>query len=60
MGTAGKNTNGEITKTRENEPNAQEHDFLDDLAKGLSNEESTGPNLTQKLADIVLKLWGKR
>ena len=30
VGTAGKNTDGEITKTRGNEPNAQEHDFLDD------------------------------
>lgn len=51
---------GEITKMRGNEPNAQEQNFLakglsDDLAKGLSDEESTVPNLTQRLAEIVLK-----
>ena len=60
VGTAGKNTDGEITKTRGNEPLAQEHDFLVDLDKGLSDEESTGPHITQKLADIVLKRWGKQ
>ena len=33
VGTAGKNTDGEITKMLGNEPKAQEHDFLDDFTK---------------------------
>ena len=28
--------------------------------KGLSDDESTGPNIFQKLADIALKRWGKQ
>ena len=47
-------------KERENEPETEAQGFLDELAKGLSDDESTGPNISQKLADIALKRWGKQ
>ena len=48
------------SKERENEPNADTQSFLDDLAKDLSDDETTGPSISQKLADITLKRWGKQ
>ena len=49
-----------VSKERENEPDAGAQSLLDDLAKGLSDDETTGPNISQKLADITLKRWGKQ
>ena len=47
-------------KEGENVPETEAQDFLDELAKGLSDDESTGPNISPKLADIALKRWGKQ
>ena len=47
-------------KEGENAPETEAQDFLDDLAKGLSDDESTGPNISLKLVDIALKRWGKQ
>ncbi|CAB4004433.1 Hypothetical predicted protein, partial [Paramuricea clavata] len=51
---------GSSEKERENEPDTEAEHLLNDLAKGLSDDESTGPNISQKLADIALKRWGKQ
>ena len=48
------------SKERENEPDSDRQSFLDDLAKDLSDDETTGPSISQKLADITLKRWGKQ
>ncbi|CAB4036998.1 Hypothetical predicted protein, partial [Paramuricea clavata] len=51
---------GSSEKERENEPDTEAENVLNDLAKGLSDDESTGPNISQKLADIALQRWGKQ
>ncbi|CAB4033232.1 Hypothetical predicted protein, partial [Paramuricea clavata] len=51
---------GSSEKERENEPDTEAEHLLNDLAKRLSDDESTGPNISQKLADIALKRWGKQ
>ena len=45
---------------RENERDADTQSFLHDLALYLSDDETTGPSISQKLANITLKRWAKQ
>ena len=51
---------GSSEKERESESDTEAENVLNDLANGLSDDESTGPNISQKLVDVALKRWGKQ
>lgn len=47
-------------KCQTNKSDTSTLSVLDDLAKSLSEDETAGPNIEPKLAEITMKRWGKK